>query len=120
MLLWERLERSQTNCWLINSHHIGDLDDEPIFVHRNLLFRLVHGVYNETYSEHSMVSDPAWGFKTVCRLSDVDETQLNPEKAWKDPTRFAQQRDSLKSQFEKHFEPFSDQLNKSIKDAAPH
>ncbi len=120
MLLWERLERSETTCWLVNSHHIGDLNDQPFFIRRDLLFRLIHGVYNETFSDYSMVRDPAWGFKTVCKLSDVDEAELNPELAWKDKARFTHQRDHLKSQFKAHFEPFSEQLSKAIRNVVPH
>jgi phosphoenolpyruvate carboxykinase (ATP) len=119
MLLWERLERSKTTCWLVNSHHIGDLDNEPIFINRKLLSQLIHGVYNNAYSDDNMRKDPVWGFDTISRLEGIDESYLNPELAWKDPVLFEQQRTKLLEHYKNHFESFADKLDKSIVDIVP-
>jgi phosphoenolpyruvate carboxykinase (ATP) len=119
MLLWERMERSKTTCWLVNSHHIGDLNNDPIFINRKMLLQLIQGVYNNAYKDKNMRKDPVWGFDEVCQVEGIDENHLNPILAWKDPVLFEQRRTQLLDQFKKHFEPFANQLDKSISDIVP-
>ncbi|MEN8130936.1 MAG: phosphoenolpyruvate carboxykinase (ATP) [Pseudomonadota bacterium] len=120
MLLWERMERSQTNCWLVNSHHIGNLDHQPKFINQDLLARLVHGVYDEAYTDENMRKDPVWGFDTVSMVEGIEKNHLNPELAWEDEILFRERSTELLAQFKKHFEPFAELLSKPILDTVPH
>ena len=117
-LLYEKLERAQSQCWILNALPIGPRKNDTAVVNLTLIRQFVSAIQSEKTKQFQWHMDSHWNFQSVCGFRGYPETMLDPEKAWEgDPDRFAAVNRVLKNSFTERLSKYTDDLSPAIKSA---
>ncbi len=114
-LLREKIEKYQTNCWLVNTgwvkgpYGVGKRISIP---HSRLLIKSVlEGNLDEGFLE-----DPIFSFKIPKKLKDIPEEILNPRKGWKDEKEYEKKAIELANNFKENFKEYEGEVSKKVRE----
>lgn len=115
-LFYEKLERSQTQCWIVNAKPLGPNRNEVAVNDQQLLSRFVSVVQSGDTQQFNWCEDKCWKYQTVRAFDAYPEILLNPEKAWEsDQDRYQQSILMMKRAFSKRLAGYHDDLALSLK-----
>ncbi len=115
-LLYEKLERSKTQCWLLNTKPLGNHKNQFATADQQLLQRFVFAVQSDDTQHIKWDNDSYWKFPAVHSFGDYPETLLNPKKAWEtDSDQFLESNKRLKRSFSVRLSSYHSTLPLSLK-----
>ena len=117
-LLYEKLETSQTECWLLNAKPLGFHKNSFAIPEQKMLQRFVFTIQSNDTQQINWDDDRHWNFQSVHSLADYPEKMLNPEKAWEtDYDRFLESKQRLKSSFSARLRGYQNRLPRFLQTA---
>ena len=117
-LLYEKLERAQSQCWILNAIPLGPRKNETAVINLTLLRRFVSAIQSDKVHQFQWHMDSYWKYESVCGFSGYPETMLNPKMAWEgDHDRFVEVNQTLKNSFSARLSKYQDDLSPAIKNA---
>jgi len=117
-LLYEKLERAQSQCWILNAIPIGPRINDTAVVNLTLMRRFVSAIQRDKVHQFKWHMDSYWKYQSVCGFAGYPEAMLNPEIAWEgDHDRFLTVNQMLKNAFSKQLGNYEDDLPPAIKSA---
>lgn len=118
-LLYEKLERSQCECWILNTVPVGPGGSQPPQVELKLLRQFVSAIQRGSAQQIGWQRDRYWQFESVSRFSGYPKAVLNPENAWgEEDGRFLESHRLLKASFASRLSRYESELTQNLKDAA--
>jgi len=115
-LLYEKLERAQSQCWILNALPLGPGRSDTEVVNLTLMRRFVFAIHNEKARQFKWHMDDHWNYESVCGFTGYPEKMLNPEKAWEgEHDRFVAANQMLKNSFSRRLSNYQDDLSPAIK-----
>ena len=117
-LLYEKLERAQSQCWILNAIPIGPRKNDTAVVNLTLLRRFVSAIQSDKVHQFKWHMDSYWKYQSVCGFAGYPEAMLNPEIAWQgDHDRYVTVNQMLKNSFSNRLSNYEDDLSPAIKSA---
>ena len=114
-LLYEKLERAQSQCWILNALPPGPRKNDAAEINLTMMRRIVSAIQGDKAHQFKWHMDSHWSFQSVCGFRGYAETMLNPEKAWEgDPERFAALTQTLKTSFSDRLSNYKGELAPAI------
>ncbi len=115
-LLYEKLERAQSQCWLLNAIPIGPHRNDTAVVNLTLLRRFVSAIQSDKAHQFKWHMDKHWKYQSVRGFSGYPEAMLNPEVAWKgESDRYMATNQMLKGSFSNRLSNYEDDLSPVMK-----
>ena len=115
-LLYEKLERAQSQCWILNAIPIGPRRNDTAVVNLTLLRRFVSAIQSDKVHQFKWHMDSYWKYQSVCGFAGYPEAMLNPEVAWEgDHDRFVTVNKMLKNSFSNRLRNYEDDLSPAVK-----
>jgi phosphoenolpyruvate carboxykinase (ATP) len=115
-LLYEKLERAQSQCWILNAIPIGPRKNDSAILNLTLMRRFVSAIQSDKAHQFKWHMDKYWNFQSVSSFTGYPEAMLNPEKAWEDEhDRFIAANQLLKSSFTNRLNKHKDDLSPALK-----
>jgi phosphoenolpyruvate carboxykinase (ATP) len=118
-LLGEKLQRHQSQVWLVNTgwtggpYGVGKRFDLP---HTRALVR---AVLSGTLEHTPMHTDPYFGFQVPDQCPGVPPEILDPVKTWPDVQAYQQQAQALVQKFKDNFQQFEGNVKPEVAAAGP-
>jgi len=117
-LLYEKLERSQSQCWILNAKSLGPRRDDIVRTDLQLMRQFVSATKSDGTEHIEWHKDKIWKFDSVCSFGGYSNSVLNPEKAWKDhEDRFLVSMQRLRDSFSKRLSGYENELTEPLKEA---
>jgi phosphoenolpyruvate carboxykinase (ATP) len=117
-LLYEKLERAKTQCWILNAMPLGPRKNDSSVINLTLLRRFVSAIQSDKVHQLKWHMDSTWNYESVCGFSGYPETMLNPDIAWAgDHDLFQAVVKKLKNSFSNRLSNYKDDLSPAIRDA---
>jgi len=117
-LLYEKLERAQSQCWILNAIPVGPNKNNTAVVNLTLLRRFVSAIQSDKAHQFKWHMDSYWKYQSVCGFAGYPEAMLNPEIAWEgDRDRFVVVNQMLKDSFSNRLSKYENDLSPAIKSA---
>ena len=117
-LLYEKLERSKSECWLLNVKPLGPDKNEAAAVNVQLLRKFMSAIQNGAVQQIEWHMDRQWKIQSVGKFENYPESMLNPEKAWKeDQERFLASNQMLKNSFLDRLYGYKEELSSDLQNA---
>ncbi|RKZ11604.1 hypothetical protein DRQ53_15810, partial [bacterium] len=117
-LLYEKLERAQSQCWILNAIPIGPRKNDSAVVNITLLRRFVSAIQSDKVHQFKWHMDSHWKYQSLRDFSGYPEAMLNPEMAWEgDNDRFVAANKMLKNSFSNRLSSYESDLSPAIKSA---
>jgi ATP-dependent phosphoenolpyruvate carboxykinase len=118
-LLYEKLERSQSECWVLNTMPVGPNASDTPQVDLKLLRKFVLAIESKSAHQIAWQSDRYWRFESVSLFSSYPKEALNPEKAWaEEGGHFLELHQRLKESFRNRLSRFERELTQNLRSAA--
>jgi phosphoenolpyruvate carboxykinase (ATP) len=118
-LFYEKLERSQSECWILNTMPPGPGKSEKAQVDLKLLRQFVSAIQLGSTQQIGWQIDNYWNFDSVCTFASHPETVLDTEKAWaEDTVRLLSLHQHLRSSFTERLRRYEIEMTQPLKDAA--
>ncbi len=118
-LLKELIAEHGVDCWLVNTGWTGGAYGEgrrmPIKATRALLAAALDGSLKSALFRR----DDNFGFQVPVSVPEVDTKILDPRSTWANGAAYDKQAQKLVDMFIANFEKFEDQVDGSVRDAAP-
>lgn len=118
-LLKELIAEHGVECWLVNTGWTGGAYGEgrrmPIKATRTLLAAALDGSLKDALFRR----DDNFGFQVPVSVPGVDTKILDPRSTWANGAAYDRQARKLVDMFVANFEKFEDQVDGSVRDAAP-
>ncbi len=118
-LLKELIAKHGVDCWLVNTGWTGGAYGEgrrmPIKATRTLLAAALDGSLKDALFRR----DDNFGFQVPVSVPGVDTKILDPRSTWASGAAYDKQAQKLVDMFIANFEKFEDQVDGSVRDAAP-
>ncbi len=118
-LLGRRIRNQDTQCWLVNTGWTGGpygVGERMSIQHtRALLNAALHGALDSV----EFSPDPYFGLEIPASCPGVPADVLSPRNTWTDKAAYDTAAADLVARFHKNFEQFQDQVEESIRLAAP-
>ncbi|UNK38129.1 phosphoenolpyruvate carboxykinase [Shinella sp. H4-D48] len=118
-LLKELIAEHGVDCWLVNTGWTGGAYGEgrrmPIKATRTLLAAALDGSLKDALFRR----DDNFGFQVPVSVPGVDTKILDPRSTWSNGPAYDKQAQKLVDMFVANFEKFEDQVDGSVRDAAP-
>lgn len=116
-LLGDYLERHNTNVWLINTGWTGGQYGEgerfPLKVTRQIIRSIQANNLNDVKCER----DPIFGLQIPLEIEGVSSEMLQPQKTWKDQSKYAPKAKELAESFHDQMKKFGEFYEKNIEGA---
>ena len=117
-LLYEKLVRSEVQCWLINVKPLGSHKSKFALADPRLLQQFVALIQSDASGHFKWHEDPNWGINALERMDDEAEHLLNPAKAWEsEPELFLASIKQLKHSFQERLEVYRNSLPETLQGA---
>ena len=117
-LLYEKMQRSGSDCWLLNVKPLGPCGDESGLADLQLLRRFVSVIQQGDTAQIAWQNDRYWRLQSVYRFETFAENQLNPEQAWEsDLNRLLVTNSLLRRVFRERLERYRAELAPALVDA---
>lgn len=114
-LLYEKLERAKSQCWILNAIPLGPRKSHSSVINLTLMRRFVSAIQSDKVHQLEWRLDSSWNYQAVCGFSGYPETMLNPELAWaEDPDRFIAAKQVMKTSFSNRLSEYRDDLSPAI------
>lgn len=118
-LLRQLIARHEVDCWLVNTGWTGGQFGEgkrmPIKVTRALLNAALSG----DLKNHTMRTDPVFGFKVPVMLPGIEAKLMTPRDTWADPSAYDVTAAKLAGMFAKNFAKFETYVDADVLRAGP-
>jgi phosphoenolpyruvate carboxykinase (ATP) len=116
-LLGEYLDKHDINVWLVNTGWTGGSYGEgerfPLKVTRQIIRQVQANKVNDAQTE----SDPIFGFHIPLSIEGVNNDTLQPQKTWKDQSKYTPKAQELAASFHGQMKKFGDFYTDNIKGA---
>jgi phosphoenolpyruvate carboxykinase (ATP) len=119
-LLGERIQKHKARCWLINTGWTGG----GYGVGRRMPLRatraLLHAALDGRLEKVELREHPLFKLRMPTQAPEVDASLLDPERAWGDKEGYRSTAREVAQRFEKNFEKFAPQVDRSVVAAGIH
>ncbi len=120
--VWEKMERSLAQCWLINYSHVGHLSSPNCWHTDERISDLIKYVLQDEFEADKWIFDPVWGFEVLKSWPRAEQnvpSSLLPVDIWDERSLFLIWRRHLIARFHKNLDPYKRDLDPEIVDASP-
>ena len=115
-LLYEKLERAQSECWLLNAIPLGPRKNDTAIVDLTLLRRFVSAIQSGVVKQIEWHTCKYWKFQSVSRFAGYPRAVLDPDTAWEsEPDRFKASNLLLKRVFSERLSLYKNDLPPNLK-----
>jgi len=118
-LLYEKLQRSQTQCWLMNVKQLGPDRSTDTLVGLSKLRQFVSVIQGISTQLIRWQVNKHWKIESVVQFAGYDPKELDPEQAWRgEEKRFLVQTRMLKQALSERLYVYKDDLLDELRNAA--
>lgn len=123
LYLWEKMESSNTQCWLLNKSHIGSLQHNTALFSKDLILPLVEGVLQGPMIASGLwLADESMRFAWASQLLDGSGQvvgRIAQETLWPDKEEYNQRKRILIKNIVQKMKPYERILDPPIMEAVP-
>lgn len=114
-LLYEKLERAQSECWILNAIPPGPSKNDTV-IDLTLMRRFVSAIQSDAVQQIEWHTDGYWKFQSVCKFAGYPKAFLDPATAWEsEPDRFLASNQMLKRAFSERLSRYKEDLSENLK-----
>ncbi|HSR72981.1 MAG TPA: phosphoenolpyruvate carboxykinase [Kiloniellales bacterium] len=117
-LLGERIRRSGTDCWLVNTGWTGGSYGVGKRMQIAYTRAMVRAALDGSLAKVETRTDPTFGLAIPVSCPEVPPEVLDPKSTWADSAAYDQTARELCGRFERNFEDFEPYVEDSVKAAA--
>jgi phosphoenolpyruvate carboxykinase (ATP) len=118
-LLGEKIEKHQSNCWLVNTGWTGGTYGEGSRMKISYTRAMVDALLNGDLEDVEYQADPVFGVLVPQTCPGVPSEVLNPRSTWADPAAYDEQAQKLAAMFKANFAQFADEVPPEVLAAGP-
>lgn len=118
-LLAEKMEKFDTNVWLVNTGWTGGPHGEGKRMDLKYTRRMLNAAIDGELKNVSFTSEPVFGLQIPGQVEGVPDEVLIPRNTWADQNAYDQKANELAQMFVKNFEKYADQASKDILEGGP-
>ena len=118
-LLAEKLEKHDTNVWLVNTGWTGGPHGEGERMDLKYTRRMLNAAIDGELENASFTSEPVFGLQIPGQVEGVPDEVLIPRNTWADQNAYDQKAKELAEMFVKNFGKYADQASKDILEGGP-
>lgn len=111
--VWQKLELSEAQCWLVNYAHWGDAGADVYIPLEDKLSGLIYAVLDHKVHEEDLLWNAKWKFHYIRKLPHAFPTFYTGME-WSDEKKFKQWESFLIDQFHFHIEKYRRELDRDI------
>ncbi len=120
LYLWEKLESSQSKCWLLNKSHFGSLKAGTGWFTKSYSLRLVNFVFEN--SQIDLTDNLNWGFRYLNHSpfpKELEDYHFNITNVWPDYDEYLVREKALILKINEIMEPYIKDLDPPIVNSIP-
>lgn len=118
-LLAEKINRHQTNVWLLNTGWSGGSYGTGKRMSLGVTRAIIDAIHSGTLSQQPFARDPIFGLDVPQTCPGVDSKILQPRATWASESQYDATAQKLSALFRQNFKKFEDQCSAAIMSAQP-
>ncbi|MAT44285.1 MAG: phosphoenolpyruvate carboxykinase (ATP) [Anaerolineaceae bacterium] len=118
-LLGEKIEKHQSNCWLVNTGWTGGAYGEGSRMKISYTRAMVDALLSGALENVEYKADPVFGVLVPQSCPGVPSDVLNPRTTWANPAAYDEQAQKLATMFKANFAQFADEVPPEVLAAGP-
>jgi phosphoenolpyruvate carboxykinase (ATP) len=118
-LLRERIEKHQTQCWLVNTGWTGGAYGTGTRMKIAHTRAMVRAALEGRLADVETREDPLFKVRVPTHCPEVPDTVLDPRNTWRDPAAYDLQARDLANRFQANFETFASDMTEEVVAAGP-
>jgi phosphoenolpyruvate carboxykinase (ATP) len=118
-LLAEKIQKHQSNVWLVNTGWSGGAHGVGKRMKLSLTRAIIDAIHSGDAAKAPTAPDPFFGVGVVTACPGVPREVLTPQESWADRNSYQTTARKLAGLFRDNFRQYADKVAKEVKEAGP-